>query len=531
MTIKKKLILSTCLQGMLFLIIGLTILLGYRYISKQASTANAFDNQARYLQMMLRGINEVIITEWTPQSVEIVKKGVKSFEELHINLLEEIDDQKIHEVMVNIVDPEWKEIKKKAAPYLKDNSSDMDVDDLMVEYGRLITKADNLVNTVSELSDSARAVVNTSSKKTEIIQYGIVSSLILFLIAILFNAIKIYRSTMSPIKELSHIAEGFGEGNLNILMDESRKDEFGNLALHFNMATAKLSEFVSKLKSNIYTLNENSREVSDTASQIDIHAREQSSQTTIAATAMEELSASFLDVTQNASNAATSAKEATDLAIRGGDVVTETIQGMNKIASSVNESAKTIKTLGNSSEQIGEIIKVINDIAGQTNLLALNAAIEAARAGEQGRGFAVVADEVRKLAEKTTASTNEIGDMIKTIQEEANSAVESMQIGTADVESGVALANQAGSSLKQIVDSVQSVTDKIQHIANAAKEQSLTGEEVASNIESVAHITQKTADDAQHSSAASSQLYSMVSDIQGLASAFKLRNGKSGNTE
>jgi methyl-accepting chemotaxis protein len=531
MTLKKKIILSSCFQTIFLLIIGLTLLLGYRYVSNQASTANAFDNQARYLQMMLRGINEVIITEWTPQSIEIVQNGVKGFEELHFNLIEKLDNTKLHEVIVNTVDPTWKDIKKNAAPYLVDHSSDMDVDDLMIEYGKLITKADVLINTVSVLSESARDVVNAGSKKTEIIQYLIVAVLLFLLLAILIDSVKLYRSTMSPIKQLSIIAEGFGDGNLSIFMDESRKDEFGMLASHFNIATAKLSEFISKLKNDINTLNENSREVSDTASQIDLNAREQSSQTTVAATAMEELSSSFLDVTQNANTAATSAKEATDLAIRGGDVVTETIQGMNKIALSVNESAKTIETLGHSSEQIGEIIQVINDIAGQTNLLALNAAIEAARAGEQGRGFAVVADEVRKLAEKTTASTNEIGDMIKTIQEESNRAVESMQIGTTDVESGVELANQAGNSLKQIVDSVQSVTNMIQHIANAAKEQSVTGEEVASNIESVAHITQKTAEDAQQSSAASSQLYSMVSDIQGLANEFKLRNGKKSNTE
>jgi len=531
MTLKKKIIVSSCFQIIFLLIIGLTLLLGYRYVSNQASTANSFDNQARYLQMMLRGINEVIITEWTPQSIEIVQNGVKGFEELHLNFIEKLDNPKLHEVIVNTVDPKWKDIKKNAAPYLVDHSSDMDVDNLMIDYGKLITKADVLINTVSELSESARDVVNASSKKTKIIQYVIVAVLLFLLLAILIDSVKLYRSTMSPIKELSIIAEGFGDGNLSILMDESRKDEFGMLASHFNIATAKLSEFISKLKSDINTLNENSREVSDTASQIDLNAREQSSQTTVAATAMEELSSSFLDVTQNASTAATSAKEATDLAIRGGDVVTETIQGMNKIALSVNESAKTIETLGHSSEQIGEIIQVINDIAGQTNLLALNAAIEAARAGEQGRGFAVVADEVRKLAEKTTAPTNEIGDMIKTIQEESNRAVESMQIGTTDVESGVELANQAGNSLKQIVDSVQSVTNMIQHIANAAKEQSVTGEEVASNIESVAHITQKTADDAQQSSSASSQLYSMVSDIQGLANEFKLRNGKSDNSE
>ncbi|UCH81201.1 MAG: HAMP domain-containing protein [Nitrospiraceae bacterium] len=526
MTIKTKLILSSCLQTIMLLAIGITILFGYRYVSSQASTANAFDNQGKYLQMMLRGINEVIITEWTPQSVEIVQKGVKGFEELLPYVMEKAADEESQDAVISKIQPMWQEIKENAAPYLQDHSYDMDVDDLMIEYGRLITKADALINLVSKLSDSARAIVNSGSKKTEIIQYIIISVLAFILIAILVNSIKLYRSTMSPIKELTNIAEGFGDGNLNILMDEFRKDEFGILASHFNLATAKLSDFIAKLKGNIEILNENSKEVSDTASLIDLHAQKQSSQTSMAATAMEELSASFLHVTQNAGNAAHSAKEAAELAVKGGAVVTETIKGMNKIALSVHESARTIETLGNSSEQIGEIIQVINDIAGQTNLLALNAAIEAARAGEQGRGFAVVADEVRKLAEKTTASTNEIGNMINTIQEESNRAVKSMQIGTADVESGVELANQAGNSLKQIVDSVQNVTDMIQNIANAANEQSITGEEVASNIESVANITRKTAGDAQHSSSASRQLYAMVSEIQILANEFKLRNSK-----
>lgn len=168
---------------------------------------------------------------------------------------------------------------------------------------------------------------------------------------------------------------------------------------------------------------------------------------------------------------------------------------------------------------------MINDIAGQTNLLALNAAIEAARAGEQGRGFAVVADEVRKLAEKTTASTNEIGEMIKMIQNESMKAVEAMQTGTRDVEAGVMLANNAGESLKQIVQAVQSVTDMIQQIATAAEEQSTTGGEVATNIESVATITYKTADDAKQSSSTIKQLHSMASSLQLTAGEFRLRNG------
>jgi methyl-accepting chemotaxis protein len=208
--------------------------------------------------------------------------------------------------------------------------------------------------------------------------------------------------------------------------------------------------------------------------------------------------------------------------MKGGQVVSETIEGMSKISHSVNESSSTVEALGKRSEQIGEIVKVINDIAGQTNLLALNAAIEAARAGEQGRGFAVVADEVRKLAERTTSATHEIGDMITGIQDDTTKAVESMHAGTKEVEAGVILANQAGEALQEIVSSVQGVSDMVQHIATAAEEQSTTGDVISANVESVANITQQTAESATLSSNAASELNELAQELRNLVSGFQL---------
>jgi len=356
------------------------------------------------------------------------------------------------------------------------------------------------------------------------LQCIIIYSLLAALLIVQYISYNLYRSVLSSIAELNNIAEGFGDGNFNIIMDESGKDEFSLLAVHFNQATVKLSIFILRLREEINSLKDRAEELANKSSHIASNTKEQSNQTTHAAAAMDELSSSFVDVAKNASRAATSAREATDLALNGGKVVSETIAGMSRIAQSVKSSAAMIETLGKSSEQISEIIKVINDIASQTNLLALNAAIEAARAGEQGRGFAVVADEVRKLAEKTTASTNEIGDMIKNIQIEANKSVEAMETGTKDVESGVELSNEAGKALSQIVHAVQQVNDMITQIATAAEEQSTTGEEVASNIESVASITNNTANDAELSSEYSDQLNSMASDLKAMADEFQLRS-------
>jgi methyl-accepting chemotaxis protein len=526
MTIKHKLILTSSLLTVLILAIGAILLFGYRYIYNHASRANAYDNEGKYLQMILRGVNEVIVTEGTPQSVAIVRQGIAGFETLHNDLLSEIHDDSLRESYIKNVGARWESIRNGVAPFLEENL-DVESDDLMIRFGKVISETDELFNEVNRLSEQARVLIDSDSQKTKLIQSVIAVGLLLVLGVMLAILFKLYKSIISPIGELMRISEGFGNGDFSIVMKESGKDEFGKLASHFNQATAKLNDFISRLKKNVNTLNENTIELTNKARGIAANTLEQSSQTEHAATAMEELSSSFTNVAKSASDAAISAKEATELAANGGSVVTKTVEGMNRIARSVRESATSIEVLGKRSMQIGEIVKVINDIAEQTNLLALNAAIEAARAGEQGRGFAVVADEVRNLAEKTTVSTREIADMIRTIQNDANKAVESMHTGTKDVEDGVELANQAGESLQKIVDSVQNVTDMIHQIAATVEEQSSTGGEVASNIESVAAITRKTADSAGESFSYSNELKKMSADLQALAEEFKLRTDQS----
>jgi len=357
----------------------------------------------------------------------------------------------------------------------------------------------------------------------------IVAASIPVLLSLVIGLYFIIRSVTRPIRELLASFHKMAEGDLTQKVAINSRDEIAELAETFNLMSSKLHEMVNNIAAQSHIVATSSDQLSESAKKITLNADEQMSQTTRAAAATEELSSSFADVAQSASNAADSAKKANDLATLGGDVVIQTKNGMNRISHTVNEYASTIEALGERSEQIGEIIKVINDIAGQTNLLALNAAIEAARAGEQGRGFAVVADEVRKLAERTTTATQEIGDMIKGIQEDTNKAVASMNAGTEEVQAGVNYANQAGESLQHIVVAIQSVTGMIQQIAAAAEEQSSVGNEISSNLVAVSDISRQTASDARESSEASVHLYTMASELQKIVSGFKLQKDYSGS--
>jgi methyl-accepting chemotaxis protein len=195
---------------------------------------------------------------------------------------------------------------------------------------------------------------------------------------------------------------------------------------------------------------------------------------------------------------------------------------MNRIAEVVQKSALTVQALGKSSDQIGEIVQVIDDIADQTNLLALNAAIEAARAGEQGRGFAVVADEVRKLAERTTKATKEIAGMIRQIQKDTSGAVESMSKGTEEVEKGKALADKAGESLKEIIKGAEKAVDVITQVAAASEEQSSTSEQISKSIEMINNVTRESTEGIQQIARASEDLSRLTTNLQELISHFNV---------
>ncbi|NVN91406.1 MAG: Cache 3/Cache 2 fusion domain-containing protein [Desulfuromonadales bacterium] len=315
--------------------------------------------------------------------------------------------------------------------------------------------------------------------------------------------------------DFSHVSNADGE-------QTDSADEIVQISQGINRMGCELRQVLEKISCASQEVSAAAGQVSASAERIATGAEEVATQAATVATADEEMSATSGDIAQNCLLAADGARKALDSARNGAGVVDSTLQVMCQIAEKVRESASTIEGLGERSDQIGAIIGTIQDIADQTNLLALNAAIEAARAGEQGRGFAVVADEVRALAERTTRATQEIGGMIKAIQMETKGAVAVMEQGVHQVEAGTGEATKSGAALRDILDQVNAVASQINQIATAAEEQTATTSEISSNMQQITEVVHDTSREAQESATAASQLLGNAEELQRLVQHFKL---------
>ena len=322
---------------------------------------------------------------------------------------------------------------------------------------------------------------------------------------------------MRLLDEMGSLAEG----DLTVKTTVS-EDITGAIADSVNYA-------IDELRSLVTTINETSEQVSSSAQETQTTARhlanaaeQQAQQITSATSAINQIVSSMDVVSKDSAESADVAERSVKIASRGAEVVRETISGMDSIRDQIQETSKRIKRLGESSQEIGSIVELINDISEQTNILALNAAIQAASAGEAGRGFAVVADEVQRLAERSTSATKRIETLVQTIQSDTNEAVNSMEQTTAEVVAGARLAEDAGSALGDIERVSHDLSALIQNISTAAREQSAAATDISVSMNAIQEITSQTSQGASQTADSIGTLAQLASDLRRSVAHFKL---------
>ncbi|AZR22188.1 methyl-accepting chemotaxis protein [Xanthomonas vasicola] len=325
------------------------------------------------------------------------------------------------------------------------------------------------------------------------------------------------QAIMRLLDEISSL----GEGDLTVKASVT-EDMTGAIADAINYAVDELRHLVTTINDTSAKVAVSTQETQATAMQLADAAGQQANQITTASERISEIAASIEQVSRNSTESAEVAQRSVVIAAEGAGVVRETIQGMDQIRDQIQETSKRIKRLGESSQEIGSIVELINDISEQTNILALNAAVQAASAGEAGRGFAVVADEVQRLAERTSSATRRIEGLVQTIQADTNEAVSSMEQTTSEVVSGARLAEDAGTALTEIERVSNALNNLIKNISIAAHQQSAAATDITQTMGVIRQITSQTSQGAEQTAESIGNLAQLAADLRRSVADFKL---------
>jgi methyl-accepting chemotaxis protein len=364
--------------------------------------------------------------------------------------------------------------------------------------------------------------INQGVRDATLKMVGVAVAVLLLVMGFVYLFVK--RSVSAPLERLSgnlaQIAEGEGDLTRRLAVDSD--DEIGKTSAIFNTLIDKIQSVVADVKKSAEQVMAMAKQMASTSQELTGSSDQQTEATVAMAAAIEEITVSIATVSDSASNAQKMATEAGQLSGQGSGLVGKAVGEMGKISESVGHSTEMIRELDKKSTEISSIVKVIKEIADQTNLLALNAAIEAARAGEQGRGFAVVADEVRKLAERTTISTQEIAKMIDSIQQSTQSSVQGMDLSSAQVLEGKGMAERSGESMTQIEASTGKVREAVEEISSALREQSSASNQLAQEVEKIAQKTEKNGFLAKQSHDAAKNLEQQALTLKKAVDRFKV---------
>ncbi|MCU7866573.1 MAG: methyl-accepting chemotaxis protein [Candidatus Thiodiazotropha sp. (ex Lucinoma borealis)] len=374
----------------------------------------------------------------------------------------------------------------------------------------------------SKSSNDAQQTIDKSASKllwTQVGTMSVIGILILVVLCVFF-----VMRVIIPINHLKATMQDIaaGEGDLTQRLPDKGNDEIAEVATAFNLFVSKIQQTLKQTSESMTELSGATSSLSNLAHQNSDSVNRQRAETQQVATAITEMAATVKEIAQNADSAASSAREANSEANQGKEAMTETVNAIDTMATEVTNAAEVINRLESDSDSIGSVLDVIRGIADQTNLLALNAAIEAARAGEQGRGFAVVADEVRTLAKRTQESTSEIHGIIENLQSGTRNAAQVMGGGLSAAKQTVETAGRAGEALENIVQSVSTIMDMNTQIATASEQHTTVAEEIDRSVVRISDISETAADGSAQTADKSQELFNLGEQLKNLVNQFKL---------
>ncbi|MBK9614327.1 MAG: methyl-accepting chemotaxis protein [Uliginosibacterium sp.] len=377
----------------------------------------------------------------------------------------------------------------------------------------------DLFGTEEQLAAESFKAAHADSRNALVVSATVLA---LALLAAILAARFLLRPIVVRLREAAHVSHEISQGNLCQTITVKGRDEVSQLLSALNEMQSSLRSSVATMRQTAERLNDQATALSDGAQHIHDQASAQGNAMNSAAAAVEELTVSINVLASSAGDTHTRVEQSGKEAHAGTDVILGTREQMRSVAETVTKASGTLKGLGDKSQQIRQIVDVIHEIAEQTNLLALNAAIEAARAGEQGRGFAVVADEVRKLAERTGLSTQQIAKVIAEVLGETEAAIGEMEGGVAKVNEGTRLAEAAGESIRQIVEGMEQINSMVTHISTAIAEQTAAANDIARSVEQIAQTGEEVVAVADNNTSTSQALSTLSKELNAVVARFKV---------